>query len=182
MDDLPEIDYDTSTTDDDYDDDDDTSNNKDEESAVADASSAASAVTDAVPAAAAVVGAAPVPRGDKMCRCGSTDHLTTQARRCPLNKSSDVLEIFPGDEYKRLLRYVPRNYLYRYYNYSLGSVTAVDPETCELTISWAEGGSDNVTEEELLKIFAQMKKDFSRKRKRGGSAEIPRRRLFPARK
>ena len=107
-----------------------------------------------------------------------------QHRMCPLNKSADLLELFPGDEHKRLLRYVPRKYLYRYYDFSdgsrrrcHGSVTSVTDESL-LRITYTDGGHDDVTEQELLGIFAQMKRDRSNKRKHGGSCKIPRRRLF----
>ena len=58
-------------------------------------------------------------RDGRMCRCGSQQHYTVAHKRCPLNKSGDVLELFPGDEHRRLLRYVPRTYLYRYTRLSL---------------------------------------------------------------
>ena len=120
-----------------------------------------------------------------MCRCGSLTHQTvTHHLLCPVNNSHDVLELFAGDEHKRLLRYVPRKYLYRYYDYDdgsrqrcYGSVTSVT-EDCLLRITYTDGGHDDVTEDELLKIFAVMKKDRSRKRKHAGSSTVPRRRLF----
>ena len=152
---------------------------------VATAAAASAVITvDFADSGAAAAEAATTDPAGRMCRCGSLEHQTVQHRMCPLNKSADLLELFPGDEHKRLLRYVPRKYLYRYYDFSdgsrrrcHGSVTSVTDESL-LRITYTDGGHDDVTEKELLGIFAQMKRDRSNKRKHGGSCKIPRRRLF----
>ena len=122
-------------------------------------------------------------RDGRICRCGSQLHLTIQHKSCPLNNNNDVLPIFPDDEHERLSRYVPRNFLYQYYEYSDGStrkcfgkVTRVTDDG-KLTIEWTDGGEDDVTEKELLKIFSTMKKEMSRKRKATGGASVVRRRI-----
>jgi hypothetical protein len=152
-----------------------------------DAGAAAAVDAGAAGVASAATAVVPGSPDGHMCRCGSLTHQTVAHHLCPINNSNDVLEMFAGDEYKRLLRYVPRKYLYRYYDYEdgtrrrcYGSVTEVT-ENCLLRVTYTDGGTDDVTEEELLKIIAVMKKDRARKRKRSGSTTIPRRKLFHAR-
>ena len=56
-------------------------------------------------------------------------------------------------------------------------MTAVTSE-CELRIDYTDGGHETVSEEVLLGIFAQMKKDLSKKRKTsGGTGRCVRRKL-----
>ena len=113
---------------------------------------------------------------NRICRCGSRTHMVRTAHICPLN------DRYRDDEPARLRLYVPRR-MWRWYDCAdgerrkfFGKVMSVG-EGGKLCVKYDNGDEESMSEEEMLKVFVQMKRDIntSNKRKRAASSQTGKR-------
>ena len=113
---------------------------------------------------------------NKICRCGSRTHMVRTAHMCPLN------DRYVDDDHARLRLYVPRR-MWRWYECEDGNrrkyggeVSSVG-EGSKFVVKYDNGDEESMSEQDLLQVFAQMKREINatNKRKRASARQVGKR-------